>query len=42
MEKIDYEGLRKEQTEKRAKGEFMGIGISSFTEIVGAGTFKRF
>ena len=37
MDKIGYAQLRKEQAEKRARGELMGIGISSFTEIVGAG-----
>ena len=37
---VDYDGLRKEQAEKRAKGELMGIGISTFTEIVGAGPTK--
>jgi len=42
MEKIDYAGLRKEQAEKRKRGELMGIGISSFTEIVGAGPSKHF
>src|SRR2546428_862568 len=42
MKKIDYEGLRREQAEKRARGELMGIGISSFTEIVGAGPGKHF
>ena len=42
MDIIDYDGLRKEQLEKRAKGELMGIGISSFTEIVGAGPSKDF
>ncbi len=42
MERIDYAGLRKEQKEKRAKGQLMGIGISSFTEIVGAGPSKHF
>jgi aerobic carbon-monoxide dehydrogenase large subunit len=42
MDRIDYAGLRKEQLEKRAKGELMGIGISSFTEIVGAGPSKHF
>jgi aerobic carbon-monoxide dehydrogenase large subunit len=42
MEKIDYAGLRKEQAEKRAKGELMGIGVCSFTEIVGAGPSKDF
>jgi carbon-monoxide dehydrogenase large subunit len=36
MDMIGYEALRKEQAEKRARGEFMGIGISSFTEIVAA------
>jgi aerobic carbon-monoxide dehydrogenase large subunit len=42
MDIIDYDGLRKEQLEKRAKGELMGIGISSFTEIVGAGPSHDF
>jgi len=42
MERIGYTALRKEQAEKRAKGELMGIGISSFTEIVGAGPSKHF
>src|SRR6478752_5374718 len=42
MELIDYAGLRREQIEKRARGELMGIGISSFTEIVGAGPSHDF
>lgn len=42
MEAVDYDALRKEQKEKRAKGELMGIGISTFTEIVGAGPSKDF
>ena len=42
MDMIGYEELRKEQAEKRARGELMGIGISSFTEIVGAGPSKHF
>src|SRR5260370_22640906 len=42
MKNVDYEGLRREQAEKRARGELMGIGISSFTEIVGAGPNKDF
>ena len=37
---VDYEGLRKEQAEKRARGELMGIGVSFFTEVVGAGPTK--
>ena len=39
---IGYDALRKEQAEKRKQGELMGIGISSFTEIVGAGPSKQF
>jgi len=35
-----YDELRKEQAEKRARGEYMGIGISFFTEGVGAGPRK--
>ena len=42
MEKIGYAGLRKEQAEKRKSGELMGIGICSFTEVVGAGPSKDF
>ena len=39
---IGYDDLRKEQAEKRARGELMGIGISTFTEAVGAGPSKHF
>jgi len=42
LEKIGYAELRKEQEEKRKRGELMGIGISSFTEIVGAGPAHTF
>ncbi|MDC4222783.1 MAG: molybdopterin-dependent oxidoreductase [Candidatus Manganitrophus sp.] len=42
METIDYEALRTEQAEKRKRGELMGIGLSIFTEIVGAGPSKNF
>ncbi len=42
MDMIGYDDLRKEQAEKRARGELMGIGISSFTEIVGAGPSHDF
>ncbi len=42
MELIGYDELRVEQAEKRARGELMGIGISSFTEIVGAGPSHTF
>ena len=40
MDNIGYEELLKEQKEKRERGEFMGIGICSFTEVVGAGHQK--
>ena len=36
-----YAGLRREQAEKRARGECMGIGLSFFTEGVGAGPRKH-
>jgi carbon-monoxide dehydrogenase large subunit len=42
MDKVGYADLRREQAEKRKRGELMGIGISSFTEIVGAGPSKHF
>jgi carbon-monoxide dehydrogenase large subunit len=42
MNLIGYDALRKEQAEKRARGELMGIGISSFTEVVGAGPSRDF
>jgi carbon-monoxide dehydrogenase large subunit len=41
MEMAGYADLRKEQAEKRARGELMGIGISFFTEAVGAGPRKH-
>ena len=40
MEIAGYDELRKEQAEKRARGELMGIGFSFFTEGVGAGPRK--
>jgi carbon-monoxide dehydrogenase large subunit len=39
---IGYEELRREQEERRRRGELMGIGISSYTEIVGAGPSHTF
>jgi carbon-monoxide dehydrogenase large subunit len=42
MDKVGYAALRREQAEKRARGELMGIGISTFTEIVGAGPSNTF
>ncbi len=41
MDIIGYDDLRREQAEKRARGEMMGIGIAFFTEAVGAGPRKN-
>jgi len=41
MDIAGYDELRREQAEKRARGEYMGIGISFFTEGVGAGPRKH-
>ena len=43
LKAVDYEGLRREQAAKRADPNcptLMGIGIATFTEIVGAGPTK--
>jgi carbon-monoxide dehydrogenase large subunit len=40
MEMAGYAELRREQAEKRERGELMGIGVSFFTEAVGAGPRK--
>jgi carbon-monoxide dehydrogenase large subunit len=37
MELAGYDELRREQAERRERGEYMGIGLSFFTEGVGAG-----
>jgi aerobic carbon-monoxide dehydrogenase large subunit len=42
LQMVGYKAIRKEQEEKRKKGELMGIGISSFTEAVGAGPAHTF
>ncbi|SCF07947.1 carbon monoxide dehydrogenase, large subunit apoprotein [Micromonospora coriariae] len=41
MDMAGYAELRREQEEKRARGELMGIGIAFFTEAVGAGPRKN-
>src|SRR5260370_39003482 len=41
MDLAGYADLRREQADKRQRGEFMGIGISFFTEGVGAGPRKH-
>ena len=40
MDMIGYDALRGEQKERRERGELMGIGMSFFTEAVGAGPRK--
>ncbi len=42
LEMIDYQGLRESQRKRRDRGELVGIGISTFTEIVGAGPSHTF
>jgi carbon-monoxide dehydrogenase large subunit len=41
MDIAGYDELRREQASKRERGELMGIGISFFTEGVGAGPRKH-
>ncbi|NJP88167.1 carbon-monoxide dehydrogenase large subunit [Nonomuraea sp. FMUSA5-5] len=41
MDMAGYDKLRAEQADKRARGELMGIGVSFFTEAVGAGPRKH-
>ncbi len=37
LDMAGYEQLRQEQAQRRSRGEYMGIGLSFFTEGVGAG-----
>jgi carbon-monoxide dehydrogenase large subunit len=41
LDMVGYDELLREQAEKRDRGELMGIGISFFTEGVGAGPRKH-
>src|SRR4249919_3401495 len=41
-EQIGYSELRREQEEARADGKLYGIGLASFTEVVGAGPAKDY
>jgi aerobic carbon-monoxide dehydrogenase large subunit len=41
LERAGYDDLRREQAAARERGELMGIGISFFTEAVGAGPRKH-
>ncbi len=42
LEKLGYEELRREQAEALAQGRLVGIGLASFTEVVGAGPGKDY
>ena len=42
LDQLGYTELRKDVEERRKKGEVTGIGIASFTEVVGAGHGKDF
>ncbi|MFV1999286.1 MAG: molybdopterin cofactor-binding domain-containing protein, partial [Acidimicrobiia bacterium] len=42
LDAVDYQALRKEQEEARKEGRYLGIGIASFTEVVGAGPSKDY
>jgi aerobic carbon-monoxide dehydrogenase large subunit len=42
LEKLGYEDLRREQEEARKEGKLIGIGLASFTEVVGAGPGKHY
>jgi len=42
LDQLGYEALKKDVQERRKKGEVTGIGIASFTEVVGAGHGAEF
>jgi carbon-monoxide dehydrogenase large subunit len=42
LDKLGYDALRKEQEQARAEGRLLGIGLASFTEVVGAGHGKEY
>src|SRR5262245_6383723 len=42
LDKLGYDDLRKEQEEARKEGKLIGIGVASFTEVVGAGPGKHY
>jgi carbon-monoxide dehydrogenase large subunit len=42
LEKAGYEQLRKKQQELRRQGKLLGVGLASFTEVVGAGNSKEY
>jgi carbon-monoxide dehydrogenase large subunit len=42
LDKLGYDDLRREQAEAREEGRLIGIGVASFTEVVGAGKGKDY
>jgi carbon-monoxide dehydrogenase large subunit len=42
LEKVGYAELREEQKRAREEGRLIGIGLASFTEVVGAGPSRQY
>src|SRR5213078_1745773 len=42
LERLGYQELREEQLRAREQGRLIGIGIASFTEVVGAGPSRDY
>ena len=42
LERVGYQELREEQKRAREEGRLLGIGLASFTEVVGAGPSRQF
>ena len=42
LERVGYAELREEQKRAREEGRLLGIGLASFTEVVGAGPSRRY
>ena len=42
LERVGYKELREEQKRARKEGRLIGIGLASFTEVVGAGPSRQF
>ncbi len=42
LEKVGYDDLRREQLRLREQGKLLGIGLASFTEVVGAGNARDY
>jgi aerobic carbon-monoxide dehydrogenase large subunit len=42
LEKVGYEQLREKQQKAREEGRLLGIGLASFTEVVGAGPSRQY